>query len=60
MGDIDKETIIKLIKSAQKRLDDTHAVGQPFTIRHYENLEFVIEYLKKRLDECTVRDLERS
>ena len=59
MEDIDKKTITILIKGAEKQLDDAHAVGQPFTVRHCENLKVVIEYLKKRLDECTMRDLER-
>ena len=46
---IDKAAVKAIIEDTKRLHEETSAIGQPYTVRHFENLEFVIRYLEKYL-----------
>ena len=56
---IDTKTVNLIIKDARKKYEETSGIGQPYSVRHFENLDFVIEYLNKVLDSVTLNRLDK-
>lgn len=51
---LDIETIKLIVSDTKNRLDGDRRVGQPFTVRHFENLKFVKTYLNRYLSDLLI------